>query len=240
MPGLTRSIVSSSFFSESAAGVVPEPRCDLLAAGSELVQAVEALGVDGGVAVDELVLELVRDGLRLQLQHGGLDVLDVAAGRGDVLVDVGVAAEDLQRRRDLGEGRRALRPGVADVEEGGRGHRVLAVVGEGVAGDVDERQHIQDARLLDDGLDDALEDDIVGELCAFGEREGHGGSLLLVNSGCARWSESVIPGRFAAAHMRLCHSEPPRRGIPERGFDGKEGTVVALRPSGIPRRGGSE
>ena len=35
----------------------------------------------------------------------------------DVLVDVGVAAEDLQRRRDLGERRRALRPRIADVEE---------------------------------------------------------------------------------------------------------------------------
>ena len=102
-----------------------------------------------------------------QLEHRRLDVLDVAARRGDVLVDVGVAAEDLQRRQDLGEGRRRLRPGVADVEERGRRHRVLAVVGEGVADHLDEGQGLEDARLLDHGLDDALQDDVVGELGGF-------------------------------------------------------------------------
>ena len=90
-------------------------------------------GVAAGVAVDEGVLELLLHGLRLELDDGRLQVLHVAAGGDEEVVDVGVAADDLQGRRDLGEGRRALGPGVADVVEGGGGGGVLAVVGQPVA-----------------------------------------------------------------------------------------------------------
>ena len=76
-------------------------------------------------------------------------------------------------RRDLRERRRALGPRVADVEEGGGRVRVLAVVGEAVAGDLDERQHLQDRRVLHDRLDHALQDDVVRELRGFGECECH-------------------------------------------------------------------
>ncbi len=69
-----------------------------------------------------------------------------------------------------------LGPGVADVEEGGAGHRVLAVVGEGVADHLDEGQRLEDARFLDHGLDHALQDDVVGELRGLGECKGHLGS----------------------------------------------------------------
>jgi hypothetical protein len=139
----------------------------LLAGWAELVQPVEALGVHRRVAVDELVLELVRDRLRLELQHRRLDVLDVVARRRDVPVDVRVAAEDLQRRVHLREGRRRFRPRIAHVEEGGSRHRVLAVVSEGIADHLDERQHLEHARLLDDGLHHALQDDVVRELGGF-------------------------------------------------------------------------
>ena len=131
------------------------------------------------VAVDELVLELVRHRLRLELEHRGLDVLDVAARRRDVLVHVRVAAEDLQRRLHLRERRRRLGPGVADVEERGRGHRVLAVVGQRVADHLDERQDVEHRRFLHHGLDHALQDHVVRELGALGQCQSH---VLLTSS----------------------------------------------------------
>ena len=53
------------------------------------------------------------------------------------------------------------------------GAGVLAVVGEAVAGDLDERQHLQDRRVLDDRLDHALQDDVVRELGGFGQCQCH-------------------------------------------------------------------
>jgi hypothetical protein len=50
-----------------------------LRAGEALLQAVEAVGVDGGVAVDERVLELVARGLDLELVLDRALVVDVAA-----------------------------------------------------------------------------------------------------------------------------------------------------------------
>ena len=62
-PPFTRSISSSSLASVSVAPFAPI--VSDLAAGRELVDAVERLRVDGGVAVDERVLELLLHRLRL-------------------------------------------------------------------------------------------------------------------------------------------------------------------------------
>ena len=67
-------------------------------------------GVDAVVAVHEGVVEQRLDGARLELHDGRFEVLDVRTGGLEEVVDVGVAAEDLQRGGGLGEGRRALRP----------------------------------------------------------------------------------------------------------------------------------
>ena len=145
-----------------------------LGGGDELVDAVECLGVGGRVAVDEGVLELGADGIGLELDDGGLEVLDVGAGRLEVVVDIGVAAEDLEAGGDLGEGGGRLGPGVADGVEGRSGCGVLLVVGQAVADYLYEGQGLQDGAFLDDGLYDAGQEQVIGELCALHKGQGHG------------------------------------------------------------------
>ena len=95
-------------------------------------------------------------------------------------------------------------PGVADVEEGRVRVGVLAVVGEPVARDLDERQRLQDRRVLDDRLDDALQDDVVRELRGFGKCQCHvsvsfGGSWSLVGSSVTGSALAPLTRRSGAA-----------------------------------------
>ena len=90
------------------------------------------------------------------VEHLGSEVLDVAAGRLEEVVDVRVAAEDFERSGLLGERRGVFGPRVADVVEG-RGWVVFdAVVAEAVSEDRlprDERQRsADDAYLVDEAL----------------------------------------------------------------------------------------
>ena len=112
--------------------------------------------------------------LGLELDDGGLEVLDVGAGRLEVVVDIGVAAEDLEAGGDLGEGGGRLGPGVADGVEGRRGSGVLLVVGQAVADHLYEGQGLQDGAFLDDGLYDTGQEQVIGELCALHKGQGHG------------------------------------------------------------------
>src|SRR3990170_3296130 len=105
---------------DDAAGAAAHEEGGGLAA-DDLVEAVEGLGVGGGVAGDEGLLEELADGLGLELDDGGFEVLEVGAGGDEEVVDVGVAAHDLEGDGLLGEGGCGLGPGVADVEEGGGG-----------------------------------------------------------------------------------------------------------------------
>ena len=90
---------------------------DDLLAGEALLEAVEALGVDAGVAVEEGFLVLVAD--RLDLERGlfGALVVDVAAGLLDEPVDVRVAAEDDELLALLVEGAGGLGVGLVDASE---------------------------------------------------------------------------------------------------------------------------
>jgi hypothetical protein len=133
-------------------------------------EAVEHVGVGGlagevgaGRAVDEGALELVPDGLGGQLQDHGLDVLDVGPGLGDELVQVGVAAQDGQGGGELVElRRRGAGPVAQGRVPGGGGQGLLPVIGEAVALDVHEGHDLEDGALLDDGLDDAPQEDVLG------------------------------------------------------------------------------
>ena len=89
----------------------------------------------------------------------------------DHILDIGktIAAQDFEGGGELGVGGDRLGPGVADVEEGSGGCGVLPVVGEAVAGDGDEGEHFEEGAVVEDGLDDALEEDVVGEFLCFGE-----------------------------------------------------------------------
>ena len=74
----------------------------------------------------------------------------------------------------------------------GRRRGVLAVVGEPVADDLDERQALQDGRVLDDRLDDAREQDVVGELGGLRQGKSHG----LPPSGIRPSGEGAGLGRY--------------------------------------------
>ena len=141
---------------------------------AEPVDPVEAVGVGGAVAGHEGLVEERLHGSRLQLEHGRLEVLDVGARLLEEVIDVGVAPEDLEGGRLLGERGRVLVPLVADAVEARAGRGVLAVVGEAVARDLDEGQPLQDGALLGHRLDDPGEQGVVAELCRVGERQRHG------------------------------------------------------------------
>jgi hypothetical protein len=114
-------------------------RRDDLGAGEALLEAVEAVGVDGDVAVDERVLELVGRGLDLERGLCRLLIVDVGAGLDDERVDVGVAAEDDERLGLLVDGAGRLAVGGVDGAELDAGEGRLLVVGVGVALDFLER-----------------------------------------------------------------------------------------------------
>ena len=133
----------------------------------ELFQPVELLGVGGGVAVDEGLLELVPQRLGLQLDDRRLQVLDIAAGRLEEVVHVRIAAHDFQVGRQLREGRRGLVPGIADIIKVDAGQGVFLVIGQPVAHDFDEGQPLQDRRVFDDGLHHPLHQHIVGKFGCF-------------------------------------------------------------------------
>ena len=165
------SISSSSLASVSVAAVVAHAH--RLGVRAQLLDAVEAVRVGGRVAGDEGLVEERLHGARLQLEHRRLEVLDVGARLLEEVIDVGVAPEDLEGGRLLGEGGRVLVPVVADAVEAGCGRRVLAVVGEAVARDLDEGQPLQDGALLGHRLDDPGEQGVVAELRRLGERQRH-------------------------------------------------------------------
>ena len=145
-------------------GAAVGPHRDRLAGRARLVDTVECLRVGSGIAVDEGIVELLLHRLRLELDHCGLQVLEVAAGGPQEVVHVGITAQDLEGGRDLGEGRRGLRPSVAHFIECGSGSGILPVVGEAVAHNLDEGERLEDGTVIDHRLDNSGEQDIVGEL----------------------------------------------------------------------------
>jgi len=58
---------------------------------------------------------------------------------------------------------------------------MIPVVGKAVADDLDEGEALEDGRVLDDGLDDAGQQDVVGELGGFGEGQGHGADTSFID-----------------------------------------------------------
>ena len=159
-------------------GAAVGPEGELLAgAGQRLGQPVEALGVERRVAVEEAVLVEVGGRLGPLHQDLGLEVVGVGVGLAEEVVDVGVAAEDLEGGGDLGEGRGGLGPGVADVVERRGGVGRLAVVGDGRPEDLLERQELEELRVLDDGVDDAAGHQVLGELRGLGLGQRHGVSF---------------------------------------------------------------
>ena len=80
-----------------------------------------------------------RRGGGKQMHYRRLQVLDVAARGDEEVIDVRVAAQDLERGGLLRERRRVLRPGVSDIEEGCGRRRVPAVVRQPVAHDLIRR-----------------------------------------------------------------------------------------------------
>ena len=140
---------------------------DGLIGEGQLVDTIEGLGVGGCVSVDEGVVEFLLYGLGLELDDGGLQVLDVAAAGGDVVVHVGVPAENLEGRCDLVKGGCGLGPRVSDVVEGdGRGG-ILPVVGEGVAYDFDEGHVLEHGAFVDYRLYNPGQEHVVGQLAGL-------------------------------------------------------------------------
>jgi hypothetical protein len=127
-----------------------------LRAGEALLQAVEAVGVDGGVAVDEGVLELVGAALTLSWSWIARWSLTLPRRLDDERVDVGVAAEDDQRLGLLVDGAGRLGVGRVHGAELDAGQRRLLVVGVGVALDRHQRDPVEQNRLLHERLEDAL------------------------------------------------------------------------------------
>ena len=153
LPPRTLSISSSSFASVSAAPFVPMLTVWPPAVSRSMPS--KLFGSATVVAVDERVVEQRLHGACLELDDGRFEVLDVRARGLEEVIDIGVAAEDLERGGGLRERRRAFVPGVADIVEGGGGRGVFAVVGEAVADDFDERQALQDGAFGGDRLDHA-------------------------------------------------------------------------------------
>ena len=162
------------------------------AGGDELDEAVELVGVGGVVAIDELILKLILDGLGGQLDDRALDIVDIGAGLADIVVHVGVLAEDGQGGRLLHEGDgRAGAPVIIDRVPFSAGKSKFAVIGERVAVDLDPRHERKQGRFLNDGFDDALLHDVIGKFGVFGEGSTH---LFLVLLNCVL---NFLPGREA-------------------------------------------
>jgi hypothetical protein len=143
-----------------------------LTGGDQVGQADDR--VAGAVTSDELLLELTAAGLGLAANlHCGLVVPVTRTGDLDQPVDFRVTEDGRERARDLREGRGILR---GDRIAGGRvlnvAERVLAVVGEGVALDPVERQHLEHAVHGDDVFDYASDELVLSELRRFGQCHG--------------------------------------------------------------------
>jgi hypothetical protein len=113
-------------------GSAGSPGSDQLIGGGagidELDNAVKLLGIGGRVPVEELLFELMADRLGLLLDDGCLQVLDITAGGLEEVIDIGIAAHDLEGGGGLGEGRGRLHPGIADIVEIDRGQRGLTSI----------------------------------------------------------------------------------------------------------------
>jgi hypothetical protein len=148
-------------------------RVDHLRADEPLLQPVEALRVDGHVAVEERVLELVGRGLDLQ---AGLDrplVVQVAAGLDDEAVHVRVAAEDHEGLRRLHDGARALDVGLVHRSEGDTRQGGLLVVRVRVALDRQQGDPVENRGLLDERLEDAALQVVLREGRSLRESDCH-------------------------------------------------------------------
>ena len=148
-------------------------RGDNLIAGSagidQLDQAVELVGIGRVISIDELIFQLVAYGLGGELDDGGLDILDIRPGLPDVVIHIGILAQDGERGRLLREGDAGTGgPVIVNRVPLRRGQGELAVIGEGVAIDLDPWQELQQGAILNDGLDNALVQDIIGESGCFG------------------------------------------------------------------------
>src|SRR3990170_2200784 len=112
------------------------PRQHVLAPRNDpqnLVQPVEPLRVHVvHVPVNQLVLYGPHHGLGLHRQHHGPEVLFVRTSQHEEIVQVGVAADNLELGGHRGDGRRRLDPGVGRVVELGRPQGILTIVRQGV------------------------------------------------------------------------------------------------------------
>ncbi|ALM38227.1 hypothetical protein SFR_1612 [Streptomyces sp. FR-008] len=186
-------------------------------AGQGLVEAVERLGVDCRVAVDDGVLELGPGGLDLLL-HVQRD------GAGRVRADTGDHPVDLERPTHHGEvdrvalGRDVLR-GVLGVERAERRGRLrdepAVAIGEGVApigrvDDVGERQRVEDRRFLAELVDHGDVDVVLCVVLRLGESDGHG--VLLVQAPRRAAMASCREPGLRSCGVALPKSAPPRAG----------------------------
>ena len=75
------------------------------------------LGAGGGVAIEELLLELMAQCLGFLFDNGCLQVLYIATGCLEVVINIGIASQDFEGGGGLGKGGCRLDPGIADVIE---------------------------------------------------------------------------------------------------------------------------
>ena len=192
LPGLTRSIIWSIRSSVSAPPFAPADERPARS-GSALVSPSNALALTAVSPLKKASMKSCADRLRPAGDHLRLDVVRVGVGRLQEVVHVGVAAEDLQRRRHLREGRRRLRPGIAHVVERRRRHRRLAVVGHRRPRHLHERQPAQQLALLDDRLDHPPQQQIIRQLRRLGLRHRHLARSSRSSSKTRRRPQSAAP-----------------------------------------------
>jgi hypothetical protein len=204
-----------------------------LAAGQALLEAVERVRVDTGVAVDEGVVELVRDRAGLHLDLRGPLVDQVRAGELQEPVHVGVATEDdqtLSRGRD-GAGR--LRVGGVDGAELGAGQRRLREVLVRRALDVLERQAVEDERVGDEDLADAGRELLAAGGVGLSKSQCHSGVFL---SGLTRYRGCVSASRRREAAMPAAIRDRGEPSVGGAGWTGAEVGVAELRAGAAAAR----